>query len=282
MTGVAIPEREVERQADAASRPRTTPRSCSTSADAAFAVVTTGFTMQQYRTPALEVYGTTARSRCSATTGTRTATSSGRTPPAPGRCSRRRTPTGRGRTGCGTSSSASASGDRPLVTPEHACHVLEIMLKAQQSAREGARHPIESRFDPAGVPLAGGAGGGAPRPRPDPGAARDAKPPAAAWLLWSLVALLAWGLWAILPKLHRTVGVRRTVQALSTLGVHPGDARPGPLPEASCAGKREEGSAPGPGGRRARLAWGTSRTMTPWAAGETRRRSSRSRPSIRS
>jgi predicted dehydrogenase len=37
-------------------------------------------------------------------------------------------------------------GQRPLVTPEHALHVLEIMLKAQQSGREGRALILESSF----------------------------------------------------------------------------------------------------------------------------------------
>ena len=39
-------------------------------------------------------------------------------------------------------------GERPLVTPEHALHVLEIILKAQQSGREGRALAIESTFAP--------------------------------------------------------------------------------------------------------------------------------------
>ena len=38
------------------------------------------------------------------------------------------------------------NGERPLVRPEHALHVLEIILKAQQSGREGRALPIESTF----------------------------------------------------------------------------------------------------------------------------------------
>ena len=40
------------------------------------------------------------------------------------------------------------NGTTPLVTPEHALHVLEIMLKAQQSGREGRALEIESTFEP--------------------------------------------------------------------------------------------------------------------------------------
>jgi hypothetical protein len=35
-----------------------------------------------------------------------------------------------------------------LNTPEHALHVLEIMLKAQQSAREGRALALETTFVP--------------------------------------------------------------------------------------------------------------------------------------
>jgi predicted dehydrogenase len=38
-------------------------------------------------------------------------------------------------------------GTRPLITPEHACHVLEIMLVAQESARDGQTHRLETDFE---------------------------------------------------------------------------------------------------------------------------------------
>ena len=37
---------------------------------------------------------------------------------------------------------------RPMITPEHAYHVLEIMLKSQESGRDGQSRPIESTFAP--------------------------------------------------------------------------------------------------------------------------------------
>jgi predicted dehydrogenase len=40
-------------------------------------------------------------------------------------------------------------GVRPQVTPEHAFHVLEVMIEAQQSAREGRTRTIQSTFQPA-------------------------------------------------------------------------------------------------------------------------------------
>jgi hypothetical protein len=35
------------------------------------------------------------------------------------------------------------TGTRPIVTPEHAYHVLEIMLKAEASGRDGQARQIE-------------------------------------------------------------------------------------------------------------------------------------------
>lgn len=40
------------------------------------------------------------------------------------------------------------TGTPPLIQPEHAFHVLEIMLKAQESGRDGQAKPIESTFPP--------------------------------------------------------------------------------------------------------------------------------------
>jgi bacterial/archaeal transporter family protein len=48
---------------------------------------------------------------------------------------------------------------------------------------------------------------------------RSLQPPT--WLLWSLAALLAWGLWAILPSLMDGSVSAGQVQALSTIGVIP-------------------------------------------------------------
>ena len=37
---------------------------------------------------------------------------------------------------------------RPLITPEHGFHALEIMIKAQESGRDGQARLIESTFTP--------------------------------------------------------------------------------------------------------------------------------------
>jgi predicted dehydrogenase len=145
LTGAAIPEREVRGQ----------PIRVETEDNAqilldfggsVFVVVTTGYTIQRYRSPAIELYGSTGTIQMlwddwapqgyelwqnevrawqyfyetdffwQWTDGLRHMVD----------CIRQGTP--------------------PLCTPEHAYHVLEIMIKAQESGREGQAKPLESSF----------------------------------------------------------------------------------------------------------------------------------------
>jgi len=52
------------------------------------------------------------------------------------------------------------TGRRPLITPEHAFHVLEIMIKALESARDGQARTLTSTFPPLAIE---GEGVGKPR-----------------------------------------------------------------------------------------------------------------------
>ena len=67
-----------------------------------FASVTTGFTLQQYRGPGLELFGTQGTINLLGTIGIRTATSCGRTRPDAGSSLKKRIRTGPGPTGSGT------------------------------------------------------------------------------------------------------------------------------------------------------------------------------------
>lgn len=125
---------------------------------ACLGVVTSGFTMQQYRSPALEVYGTDGTLQMLGDDWD---------------------PDGyefwHNRAGCWQVFKESApdwpwadglrhlvecvrTGAKPLVTPEHARHVLEVMVLAQESGRDGMTKPVRSQFprsefpgpDPAG------------------------------------------------------------------------------------------------------------------------------------
>jgi hypothetical protein len=39
-------------------------------------------------------------------------------------------------------------GTRPIITPEHAFHVLDVMLQAREAGRDGQTRRIESTFTP--------------------------------------------------------------------------------------------------------------------------------------
>ena len=108
--------------------------------DARFAVVTTGFTMQRYRSPAIELYGTHGvlqmlgddwapegyelwrndAARLGAAPGGRPDVAVDRRPAPPRRVHR-------------------DAAQQPVTRPEHAYHALEIMLAAQAAGADGGR-----------------------------------------------------------------------------------------------------------------------------------------------
>jgi predicted dehydrogenase len=147
MTGVAVPERVVK------DRPMRAEVEDNVHllidfGDACFAVVTSGFVIQQYRSPALELYGTEGTIQMLGDDWD---------------------PDGyemwQNRAGCWQVFKETdvnwpwtdglrhlveciRQGIKPLVTPEQALHVLEIMLQAQASGRDGQAKPVHSRFTP--------------------------------------------------------------------------------------------------------------------------------------
>jgi transporter family protein len=66
------------------------------------------------------------------------------------------------------------------------------------------------------------------------------QPPA--WLLWSLAALLAWGIWAVLPGLTSDAVAPGQIQALSTIGVLPVMLVLGLSPRPAAPGSRRAGA----------------------------------------
>jgi len=147
MTGVAIPERVVNGrriQVEADDNAHVLldfGKGC-------FGVVTTGFTIQQYGGPGLELYGTDGTIHLLGDDWD---------------------PDGyeiwQNAAGCWQRFKETHSdwpwtdglrhlveclqqGRSPIATPEHAFHVLEIMIKAHEAGRDGQARPIESRFAP--------------------------------------------------------------------------------------------------------------------------------------
>lgn len=147
MTGIAIPERVVD---DELIRVETEDnfQILLDFGDNCFAVVTTGFTMQKYRSPAVELYGRTGTIQMlgddwrpegyelwqNNVGAWQVFEETDRAWPWPDglrhmvECIHQQT--------------------RPIVTPEHAYHVTEVMIRALEAGRDGQTRPIESTFTP--------------------------------------------------------------------------------------------------------------------------------------
>ncbi len=146
MSGIAIPERmvngeRVQVQADDNFQ------LLLDFGEAVFAVVSTGFTMQRYRCAGIELYGSEGTLQMIGEDWD---------------------PKGyelwRNDAGCWQVYEAASrwrwtdglrhliecvqTGTPPIITPEHAYHVLEIMLKTLESGKDGTAKPIESSFVP--------------------------------------------------------------------------------------------------------------------------------------
>jgi len=111
-----------------------------------FACITTGFTMQKYRSPAIELYGTD---------GVLQLLGDDWAPQGFERWTRERElwelheesdPQWPWTVGLRHLVECVAAGTRPVNRPEHALHCVEVMLAAQASAREGRFVSIESDF----------------------------------------------------------------------------------------------------------------------------------------
>ncbi len=147
MAGVAIPERVVEgamMKVEAVDNAHV----LLDFGNSVFAVVSTGFTIQQYRCPAIELYGTTGTIQMMGDDW------------APRGFELWKNDVGAWQVfgepdlgwpwtdGLRHMVECIQTGKRPIVTPEHSYHVLEIMLKAQEAGRDGQAREIVSTFTP--------------------------------------------------------------------------------------------------------------------------------------
>jgi predicted dehydrogenase len=115
---------------------------------ASYGVVTSGFTIQQYRTPALEVYGTTGTIQMLGDDWDPDGYELWQNSAGSWQLFKETTPDWHWTDGLNHFVECIERRSKPLVTPEHALHVLEIMLKAQQSGREGRAVELETGFAP--------------------------------------------------------------------------------------------------------------------------------------
>jgi len=147
MTGVAIPEREINGRKIRVEA-EDNAHVLLDFGEGAFAVVTTGFTLQQYRSPALEIYGTTGTIQMLGDDWDPDGYELWQNSVGAWQVFKETTPDWAWTDGLNHLIECIGNGTRPRVTPSHALHVLEIMLKAQEAGRDGRALLLESTFTP--------------------------------------------------------------------------------------------------------------------------------------
>jgi predicted dehydrogenase len=145
MVGTAIPERVVEGEPMAVAADDNA-HVLIDFGNACYAVVTTGFTIQKYRTPAIELYGLEGTMQMMGDDWApdgyevwENATSAWTVHP-------ETKPSWRWTAGLAHLVEAIETDREPLIRPEHGYHALEIMLAAQESGRTGTAVDITSAF----------------------------------------------------------------------------------------------------------------------------------------
>ena len=114
--------------------------------DAAFAVVTSGFTMQKYRSPGLELYGTEGTIQMLGDDWAPEGYELWQNSIGAWQTYYETDPHWQWTAGLPHLVECIRKGEKPKITPEHAYHVLEIMLAAQASGRTGRVEVIKSTF----------------------------------------------------------------------------------------------------------------------------------------
>jgi predicted dehydrogenase len=145
MVGVAVPERMVEGslfKLEAEDNAHV----LIDFGNAVYAVVTTGFTIQRYRCPAIELYGTTGTLQMMGDDWDPDGYELWQNDVGAWQIHGEPEPDWPWYDGVRHLVECIQTGAKPLVTPEHAYHVLEIMLKAQAAGRDGRARDIDSTF----------------------------------------------------------------------------------------------------------------------------------------
>jgi predicted dehydrogenase len=145
MTGVALPDRQVEG--------RTIEIEAEDNAHVLLdfgggrmAVVTTGFTMQKYRSPAIELYGSTGTVQLLGDDWAPEGYELWRNDVGAWQLHPESDPTWPWTEGLRHLVECVETGGSPINTPDHAYHALEIMLAAQAAGRDGRARDITSDF----------------------------------------------------------------------------------------------------------------------------------------
>jgi predicted dehydrogenase len=120
--------------------------------DACFGVVTSGFTMQQYRSPALEVYGTDGTIQMLGDDWDPDGYEYWSNAAGCWQVYKEPAPDWPWADGLSHLVECVRMAKRPIVNAQHARHVLEVMLAARESARDATAKPVQSRFERLSLP----------------------------------------------------------------------------------------------------------------------------------
>jgi predicted dehydrogenase len=112
------------------------------------AVVTTGFTMQRYRSPAIELYGSQGTIQMMGDDWAPRGYELWENSAGSWKVYEETDPEWPWTDGLRRLVECIRERRRPAVTPEHACHVLEILLRAQEAGADGRARRVESSFTP--------------------------------------------------------------------------------------------------------------------------------------
>jgi predicted dehydrogenase len=150
MTGVAIPERVVDGELVSVEA-EDNAHVLIDFGDARFAVVTTGFTMQRYRSPAIELYGTHGVLQLLGDDWAPEGYELWRNDTGAWQLYPEVDPAWPWTDGLRHLVECIETGAEPVIRPEHAFHALEIMLAAQASGKDGVARTITSGFPAPGL-----------------------------------------------------------------------------------------------------------------------------------
>ncbi len=156
MTGVAIPERQAGGE-NLNVQAEDNAQILIDFGGSAFAVVTAGFTIQQYRSPALEVYGSQGTIQMLGDDWDPDGYEVWQNEVGAWKVFKETDPNWSWCDGLNHLVLCLQSGQKPLIQAEQAYHVLEIMLRAQESGRDGQVKEIHSTFAPVHFSESGGA-----------------------------------------------------------------------------------------------------------------------------
>ena len=119
--------------------------------EACLAVLSTSFSIQQYRGPGLELYGTEGTLNLLGDDWDPDGYELWQNSAGCWQCFKETHPDWPWTDGLRHLAECVRDGREPLVRPEHALHVLEVMLEAQEAARSGCVRPVQSSFKPLRV-----------------------------------------------------------------------------------------------------------------------------------